>query len=128
MSKRVLVCLALTAALPVYAVDLGGDSDLDAGSVRQLNATQAHLQEMQPKDQAPRRSVGPALARLVGKMVSSQVKGLNLELSNEAEPSALGMQDPQGAVRLNRRAEICYENYRLGIKRGGVQMRYELTF
>jgi hypothetical protein len=34
----------------------------------------------------------------------------------------------QSPWRLNRRAEICYDNYRLGLQRGGAVMRYELTF
>jgi len=128
MSMRVLVCLALTAALPAFAVEADFGADLAPDTVRQLNTTQAHLREMQPKVEARRKSAGPAVARLLGKVLSAQVKGLNLELSSEPEPTALGLQDPQGAFRLNRRAEICYDNYRLGIKRNGVVMRYELTF
>ena len=63
------------------------------------------------------------------KLLSENIKGLRVELdttptSNEA---SLAPQD-QSAFRLNRRAEICYDNYRLGLQRGGAVMRYELTF
>jgi hypothetical protein len=128
MSTRVLVCLALSAVLPAFAQDVSFGSDLEPGGVRQFNVTQAHLRAMQPEDKPRHRSPAPALARLVGKMLSSQIKGLNLELVEERESSAMGMQEAPGALRMNRRAEICYDNYRLGFKRGGVAMRYELTF
>lgn len=121
--------VSLLACSGACAQDLLPEAELAPGTVRQLNTTQAHLKEMQPnKDETPRRANAPVVARLLGKMLSAHVKGLNLELSSEQEPSALGMQDPQGAVRLNRRAEIAFDNYRFGIQRGGVVMRYEMTF
>jgi hypothetical protein len=128
MSTRVLVCLALSAALPAFAQGASFGPDLEPGGVRQFNVTQAHLQAMQPVEEPRHRSPAPALARLVGKVLSSQVKGLDLELVEEHESNAMGMQEAPGALRLNRRAEICFDNYRVGIKRGGVVMRYELTF
>lgn len=127
-STRILVCLALTAVFPAFARDADFGADLAPGTVRQLNTTQAHLREMQPQEEARRAPAAPAVARLLGKMLSSQVKGLDLELGNEPEPAALGVQEQQGALRFNRRAEICYDNYRVGIKRNGLVMRYEMTF
>jgi hypothetical protein len=127
MSIRVFVCLALTAACSAFAGEVEFKPELEPGMVRQLNATQAHLQAMQPKEER-RKPAAAAMARLVGKMLSKHVKGLDLDLSNDAAPTAPGLQEQPGALRLNRRAEICYENYRLAIKRGGMVMRYEMDF
>lgn len=123
-----LVVFALLASSGALAQEFVTQVELGAGGVRQLNVTQAHLREMKPQDDTPNHTKAPVVARLVGKLISAHVKGLNLEVSSEPESGAHGLQDAQGALRLNRRAEICYENYRLGIKRGGVQMKYELTF
>ncbi len=123
-----LVLLALFTSFSACASD-EEKIELAAGEVRQINTTQAHLRAMNPVDDTPRKANAPLVARLVGKMLSAQVKGLNIELSNEPEPaSQTALQNQPEAWRLNRRAEICYENYRLGFKRGGMALRYEVAF
>jgi hypothetical protein len=128
MYTRYLVCLALSASLPAFAQQTEIVSDIEPGGVRQINATQAHLRDFQPKEETRRRSLGPALARLAGKMLSAHVKGLDLQLNNDPEPAALGVREQPSAIRFNRRAELVYDNYRVGIKRGGLVMRYETSF
>ena len=123
MCTRYLTSLMLLAALPAMA------QDAEPEVVRQVSATQAHLQGVGP-EAAPRAMGSQTMARLAGKLLSENIKGLRVEwdptptTSNEA---SLAPQD-QSAFRLNRRAEICYDNYRLGLQRGGAVMRYELTF
>lgn len=101
--------------------------DADTEVVQQVSTVQAHQRanESSPGKQA---STVPTLARLVGKLLSEQLKDVRIEWEPVAgqTPSA-GMQQ-QGALHLNRRAEICFDNYRVGFRRDGVTMRYELTF
>ncbi len=101
--------------------------DAETEVVQQVSTVQAHLKISEvPSDR--RASAVPTLARLAGKLLSEQFKDVRIEWEPVAgqTPSA-GMQQ-QGALHLNRRAEICYDNYRVGFKRDGVTMRYELTF
>lgn len=125
---RYFVCLALAAACPAFAGEIAVPDLLEPGDVRQATATQLHLRAMQPRDETRRKPNAAALARLMGKMLSEHVKGLDLDLvDNDPAPSAPGLQQ-QGGLHFNRRAEIVYDNYRFGIQRKGVMMRYEMTF
>lgn len=128
MSTRILVVLALSAAMPVWAQQQADAyRELEEGSVRQLSTTQAHLREMQPPETAS-RATAPVLARLLGKVLSEQIKGVTVELDATPTPAESASLQDQSQLRLNRRAEICFDNYRVGIKRGGVMMRYDLSF
>jgi len=117
-----LTGLMLLATLPAMA------QEADPEPVRQLNATQAHLQGVGP-EAGPKAMGAQTMARLAGKLLSENVKGLHLEWDTTptGKDASLTPQD-QSVFRLNRRAEICYDNYRLGLQRGGLAMRYELTF
>lgn len=120
MVVRAMLVLALAAPLMACA------QEVEDVPVRQLSTTQAHLREAQP----PQRTRGvntPTLLRLLGKVLSSQFDGVRVELDAVPEPGQAALVDP-GAVHLNRRAEICFDNYRLGLRRDGVVMRYELAF
>lgn len=101
--------------------------DAETEVVQQVSTLQAHQRAAEPSPSRQASAV-PTLARLVGKLLSEQLKDVRIEWEPVAgqTPSA-GMQQ-QGALHLNRRAEICYDNYRVGFKRDGVTMRYELTF
>jgi len=101
--------------------------EAEPDGVQQLSATQAHLREMSPSSSRP-ASAAPMLARLLGKMLSEQFKDVHLDLESDAGPVNPAMAPTQGALHLNRRAEICFDNYRVGLKRDGVVMRYELSF
>lgn len=128
-TTRYLVCLALAAACPAFAGEVAVPDLLEPGDVRQLTTTQLHLRAMQPRDETRRKPNAAALARLMGKMLSEHVKGLDLDLvDNDPKPAAPGLQQQPGAFHLNRRAEIVYDNYRFGIQRKGVMMRYETSF
>jgi len=131
MSTRVLLVLAGFTTLPALAQDSALGRDLQAGEVRQVSVTQAHLMEAQPQERKS-QSPAPVVARLVGKLLSEQVKGVSVELSQEPDPAVngteAGLQDTRHQWHFNRRAEICYENYRVSLKRGGLAMRYELSF
>lgn len=122
MCTRYLTGLLLMVSLPALA------QEAEPETVRQVSTTQAHLQGLGP-EAGPTRVKTHTMLRLMGKMLSEQVKGLRVDLdptptTNDAN---LPLQD-QSALRFNRRAEICYDNYRLGLTRGGMVMRYELTF
>ena len=127
MSTRVLVCLALAAAVPAFASEVGVIDDVLTGEARQLSPTQAHLEAMKPKEE-PRRLPGATMARLVGKMLSPHVKGLDLELSDDRDDATPSAKTTPGALHFSRRAELVYDNYRLGVKRKGVFVRYEVNF
>lgn len=122
---RVRLILVLSILMSMMATARAEDADTEV--VQQVSTVQAHLKAMEPPS-SPRAAAVPTLARLVGKLLSEQLKDLRVEW----EPDSGQVQGPamqqQGALRLNRRAEICYDNYRLGFKRDGVTMRYELTF
>jgi hypothetical protein len=98
-------------------------------TIRQVSTTQAHLQAMQPVV-APRKAVAPTLARLAGKLLSEQVPGLHIELDTAAQPeqSAGPALNDRSTLHFNRRAEICFDNYRVGLQRKGLMMRYEVSF
>lgn len=102
--------------------------DAETEVVQQVSTVQAHQRAAAEPSQSRQASAVPTLTRLVGKLLSEQLKDVRIEWEPVAgqTPSA-GMQQ-QGALHLNRRAEICYDNYRVGFKRDGVTMRYELTF
>lgn len=123
MRMRILFSLTVTSIMSV------AHAQEDAPEVvQQVSATQAHLREMDPGTGRP-ASAAPLLARLVGKVLSTQLKDVHVDLVPDDGPSnANNMAPTQGALHLNRRAEICYDNYRLGFKRDGVVMRYELSF
>lgn len=95
--------------------------------VQQISTTQAHLRAMNPGDGRPGGSVAPLMARLLGKVLSEQFKDVRIDLESDGAPSN-SMAPTPGALHLNRRAEICFDNYRLGFKRDGVVMRYERSF
>lgn len=118
-------CVAVAAVLPcgyVHAQD-------DEPPVLQVSATQAHLNAMSGASNAPASAGGHVVAKLVGKMLSQQFKDVKIDIGPEADkaPAANSLATQQG-WHLNRRAEICYENYRVGVRRGGVAMRYETSF
>jgi hypothetical protein len=124
MCTRYLTGLLLLASLPALA------QEAESETVRQVSATQAHLQGIGP-EAGPTQMKTHMMLRLMGKMMSENVKGLHLDI--DPSPSAtneagLPLQQDPSVWHLNRRAEICYDNYRLGLQRGGMVMRYELTF
>jgi hypothetical protein len=104
-------------------------------TVRQLSATQAHLQAYQQSVQAsvaPRKANAPVLARLAGKLLSERVPGLRIELdtaspTDASQAPSAGLEE-RSTWHLNRRAEICFDNYRVGVQRKGLMMRYEAAF
>lgn len=119
------LCVMVAAVLPVGLVHAQDDEP----PVIQVSATQAHLNNAAGGSGAPASAGGSVVARLAGKMLSQQFKDVRIELGSEAEVPAAGNNlAAQQGWHLNRRAEICYENYRVGIKRGGMAMRYELSF
>ena len=124
MRMRILFSLTVTSIMSV------AHAQEDAPEVvQQVSATQAHLREMDPAGTSMPAAAAPLLARLVGKVLSTQLKDVHVDLVPDDGPSnANNMATTQGALHLNRRAEICYDNYRLGFKRDGVVMRYELSF
>ncbi len=122
MRNQLILVLAMTSITTAARAQ-----DAEPEVVQQLSATQAHLREMSPPSGKP-ASATPLLARLVGKMLSEQFKDVRIELESDAGPANPAMAPTQGALHLNRRAEICFDNYRVGLKRDGVVMRYELTF
>jgi hypothetical protein len=124
MCTRYLTGLMLLVALPVLA------QEAEPETVHQLSATQAHLQGVGPQA-LPTAMKTHTMVRLAGKLLSENIKGLRVELdptpASSNDVNNLSPQE-QSPWRLNRRAEICYDNYRLGLQRGGAVMRYELTF
>ncbi len=126
-------CVAGAVALCAGSAALA--SDEAAQTVRQLSTTQAHLlayqQSVRPSV-APRSASAPVLARLAGKLISAQVPGLRIELETASPTDA--SQSPTTALserstwHLNRRAEICFDNYRVGVQRKGLMLRYETGF
>jgi hypothetical protein len=109
-------------AVPLFACA----QEMDAEPARQLSTTQAHLQEMRPPARKTAAAT-PTLLRLLGKALSEQFKGVSVDLDPVPNQAAALSSGP-GMVHLNRRAEICFDNYRLGLRRDGVVMRYELSF
>lgn len=122
MRIQLILMLAMTSIMTAARAQ-----DAEPEVVQQLSTTQAHLREMSPSSGKP-ASATPLLARLVGKMLSEQFKDVRIDLESDAGPVNPAMAPTQGALHLNRRAEICFDNYRLGLKRDGVVMRYELAF
>lgn len=121
MRVRYFVVLAMSSAATVACAQ-----EADTEVVQQVSTTQAHLRESNPVS-GKSSSAAPVLARLLGKMLSEQFKDVRVDLTPEAAPASAAA-PYQGALHLNRRAEICFENYRVGFKRDGMVMRYELTF
>jgi hypothetical protein len=126
MCTRYLTGLLVLASLPVLA------QEAESETVRQVSATQAHLQGIGP-EAGPTQMKTHMMLRLMGKMMSENVKGLHLDIdpspnAGTTNDAGLSLQDDPSVWHFNRRAEICYENYRLGLQRGGMVMRYELTF
>lgn len=126
MCTRYLSGLLLMMTLPAWAQD--GESD----PPRQLNAVQAQLQSLDRPNNGPTAASAPTVMRLVGRMLSEQVKGLSLGLgqgsSSDAGPAASAAETDASTWRFNHHAEICYDNYRVGLRRDGLVMRYELSF
>lgn len=122
MRIQLTLMLAMTSIMTAAHAQ---DAELEV--VQQLSTTQAHLREMSPASGQP-ASAKPLLARLVGKMLSEQFKDVRIDLESDAGPVNPAMAPTPGALHLNRRAEICFDNYRVGLKRDGVVMRYELSF
>lgn len=122
MRKQLIWMLAMTSIMTAARAQ-----EVETEVVQQVSTTQAHLREMSPPSGKP-ASATPLLARLVGKMLSEQFKDVRIDLSPEAGPANAAMAPTPGALHLNRRAEICFDNYRVGFKRDGVVMRYELSF
>lgn len=122
MRKQLIWMLAMTSVMTAARAQ-----DVETEVVQQVSTTQAHLREMSPPSGKP-ASATPLLARLVGKMLSEQFKDVRIDLAPETGPTNASMAPSPGALHLNRRAEICFDNYRVGLKRDGVVMRYELSF
>lgn len=122
MRIQLILMLAMTSIMTAARAQ-----DAEPEVVQQVSTTQAHLREMSPPSGKP-ASATPLLGRLVGKMLSEQFKDVRIELEPDAGPINPAMAPTQGALHLNRRAEICFDNYRVGLKRDGVVMRYELSF
>lgn len=122
MRKQLVWMLAMTSIMTAARAQ-----DVATEVVQQVSATQAHLREMSPPSGKP-ASATPLLARLVGKMLSEQFKDVRVDLEPDMGPTNATMAPIPGALHLNRRAEICFDNYRVGFKREGVVMRYELSF
>ncbi|MGC4059802.1 MAG: hypothetical protein QM749_02650 [Aquabacterium sp.] len=125
MCKRYVTGLLLLASLPALAQEAENET------VRQVSTTQAHLQGT-GAEAGPTQMKTSTMLRLMGKMLSENVKGLRVDL-DPISPSAgndgsLSLQQDPSVWHFNRRAEICYDNYRLGLQRGGMVMRYELAF
>ncbi|TAK99315.1 MAG: hypothetical protein EPO09_01350 [Aquabacterium sp.] len=123
MRVRLISVLSILMSMMVTA----RAQDAETEVVQQVSAVQAHLRASEPQSDRHASAV-PTLARLVGKLLSEQLKDVRIEWEPVAgQTQSPGMQQ-QGVLHLNRRAEICYDNYRIGFKRDGVAMRYELTF
>lgn len=124
MCTRYLTGLLLLASLPALAQEAENET------VRQVSATQAHLQGVGP-EAGPTQMKTHMMLRLMGKMMSENVKGLRLDLDpspSSTNEAGLALQQDPSVWHFNRRAEICYDNYRLGLQRGGMVMRYEASF
>lgn len=123
MRVRLILVLSILTSMMVSA----RAEDADTEVVHQLSTVQAHLKASEPPAEH-RASAVPTLARLVGKLLSEQLKDVHIEWEPVANPNQGASMQQQGALHFNRRAEICFDNYRVGFKRDGVVMRYELTF
>jgi hypothetical protein len=123
---RLRLILVLSCLLSTWITTARADDGDQDAPTQQLSTVQSHLKAMEPTPSKPASAV-PALARLVGKMLAAQLKDVRVELEPET-PSANGPTLNQGALHLNRRAEICLDNYRLGFKRDGMVLRYERAF
>ncbi len=125
----------VAGALALCASALAHAEDMAPESIRQVSTTQAHLQAYQDSIRAsvaPRKVSTPTLARLAGKLLSDRLPGLRIELDtaspeDASQAPAAGLQE-RSTWHLNRRAEICFDNYRVGIQRKGLMMRYEVGF
>lgn len=121
MHHRVLV---LVVTLSASALAWAQDADDEA--VRQLSITQAHLRDVKP--QGASAAGKQVLVRLLGKMLSEQFKGVRVDLDSTLAPDQAAALTQPGGLHFNRRAEICFENYRVGLRRDGLTLRYELSF
>lgn len=118
-------CVAVAAVLLPCGFAHAQD---DEPPVLQVSTTQAHLNAMSGASNKPASAGGSVVARLAGKMLSQQFKDVRVDIGSEPDAASSGNNlAPQG-WHFNRRAEICYENYRVGVKRGGLAMRYEMSF
>lgn len=123
MRHRALVLiLALSASASLWAQEAG---DLP---VRQISTTQAHLREIAPQNTQPAAAGTHVLVRLMGKLLSEQFKDVRLELDGTLGSMQGDRLAQPSVVHFNRRAEICFDNYRVGLKKDGVALRYELRF
>lgn len=123
MRVRLIFVLSIMMSMMVTA----RAQDADTEVVQQVSTVQAHQRATEPTP-GKQASAVPTLARLVGKLLSEQLKGVRVEWEPVGGQSSSASMQQQGALHLNRRAEICFDNYRVGFKRDGVTMRYELTF
>jgi hypothetical protein len=114
--------VALIAVLPWGLVH----AQEDEPPVLQVSTTQAHLDAMSGVTNRPTSAGGSVAARLAGKLLSQQFKDVRVDLGPDTDTSRNNLN--QQGWHFNRRAEICYENYRVGVKRGGLAMRYEMSF
>lgn len=118
--------LALIVNLIVLAPACAQESS--DGPIQQLSTTQAHLNGMRPPGQPPTPAGTRVLVRLLGKVLSEQFKDVRVELDSTPAPDQATALSEPGALHFNRRAEICFDNYRVGLRRDGLSVRYELTF
>lgn len=123
MRHRALALVVnLIAWAPVWAQEAVDEP------VQQLSITQAHLNGMRPPASAAKPAGTQVLVRLLGKVLSHQFKDVRIDLDSTPAPDQVTALSEPGALHFNRRAEICFDNYRVGFRRDGMTLRYELSF